>query len=171
MYKLPTCSLLGKGNEGSVSSPLQVRLIKFLGLQKYVMDNFIFKRKPPSKLSSYSEYCIRTVEGTPTLITDTPLQAPPGYTLHPALLEANHHSVPVCRLVPNNPVSDSVIVYAHGNASDMSDSYGYVERLAKQVESEYVIFDYSGYGESRVADVGEEVICGDLEIVLAWLGV
>lgn len=31
------------------------------------------------------------------------------------------------------------------------------------------MFDYSGYGESRETEVGEEIICGDLEIVLAWV--
>jgi fermentation-respiration switch protein FrsA (DUF1100 family) len=32
-----------------------------------------------------------------------------------------------------------------------------------------VVFDYTGYGESRKKEVGEEIICGDLQLVLAWL--
>lgn len=51
----------------------------------------------------------------------------------------------------------------------MSDSLAFVERLSQFVEAHYVIFDYTGYGESRVRDVGEEIICRDLEIVLAWV--
>ena len=30
-------------------SPLQVKLIKFLGLKNYFMDKFVFRRKPSSK--------------------------------------------------------------------------------------------------------------------------
>lgn len=32
-----------------------------------------------------------------------------------------------------------------------------------------MVFDYTGYGESRKKEVGEEIICGDLEVVMAWL--
>jgi fermentation-respiration switch protein FrsA (DUF1100 family) len=32
-----------------------------------------------------------------------------------------------------------------------------------------VVFDYTGYGQSRMPNVGEDVICKDLELVLAWL--
>lgn len=62
-----------------------------------------------------------------------------------------------------------VIIYAHGNSSDMSNSLMFVEGLSSHIDATYVIFDYSGYGESRVADVGEEIICKDLDIVLAWV--
>lgn len=58
MRKLPTCDLLSHGSEGclnSVDSPLQMKLIKYLGLKKYMIDNFIFKRKP----SSTSIYLLR----------------------------------------------------------------------------------------------------------------
>ena len=31
-------------------------------------------------------------------------------------------------------------------------------------------FDYTGYGVSRKKEVGEEIICGDMELVIAWTG-
>ena len=51
MKKLPMCSFLGNTQTGasSIDSPLQLKLINYLGLKKYMMDNFIFKRKPSSK--------------------------------------------------------------------------------------------------------------------------
>ena len=44
-----------------------------------------------------------------------------------------------------------VIIYAHGNSSDMSNSLMFVEGLSSHIDATYVIFDYSGYGDSRVA--------------------
>ena len=51
MHKFPVCSFLGNSQtaSSSVDSPLQLKLINYLGLKKYMMDNFIFKRKPSSK--------------------------------------------------------------------------------------------------------------------------
>jgi pimeloyl-ACP methyl ester carboxylesterase len=40
--------------------------------------------------------------------------------------------------------------------------------MVMHFKAEYITFDYTGYGESRKAHVGEEIICKDLEIVLAW---
>ena len=84
-------------------------------------------------------------------------------------METSSHSVPIVRLTPQHVAFQTTIVYAHGNASDMADSLVFIEYLSQLIMTEFVIFDYSGYGESRVLDVGEEVICKDLEIVLAWL--
>jgi hypothetical protein len=33
---------------GNVDSPLQLKLIKMFGLQSYLLENFVFRRKPPS---------------------------------------------------------------------------------------------------------------------------
>jgi pimeloyl-ACP methyl ester carboxylesterase len=60
-------------------------------------------------------------------------------------------------------------VYVHGNSSDITDSINFISLLTKFVHTEYIAFDYTGYGESRVSDVGEEIICRDLEIVLAHI--
>ncbi len=51
MRKLPTCTFLNNNSQKNMNcndSPLQMKLIKYLGLKKYMMDNFIFKRKPSS---------------------------------------------------------------------------------------------------------------------------
>lgn len=53
MRSLPTCTFLNKIGETpeSIDSPLQLKLISFLGLKNYMMENFIFKRKSASKLT------------------------------------------------------------------------------------------------------------------------
>ena len=52
------CNILGSGSvkkkqyhndHAERDSPLQVQLIKFLGLKNYFMDKFVFRRKPSSK--------------------------------------------------------------------------------------------------------------------------
>lgn len=34
----------------SIDSPLQVRLVKMLGLKNYLLDKFVFRRKPSCNL-------------------------------------------------------------------------------------------------------------------------
>lgn len=70
--------------------------------------------------------------------------------------------MPIARLIPKTRNNNCTIVYAHGNASDMTDSLAFVEMLSQLIQAEYVIFDYTGYGESRVPEVGEEIICKDM---------
>lgn len=50
----------------------------------------------------------------------------------------------------HNIGNNNVIIYAHGNGSDMSDSLMFIDRLSQHIHTEYVVFDYTGYGESRV---------------------
>ena len=33
---------------GTVDSPLQIQLVKMLGLKNYLLDKFVFRRKSPS---------------------------------------------------------------------------------------------------------------------------
>lgn len=54
------------------------------------------------------------------------------------------------------------IIYSHGNSSDLADSLIFIEKISQKLMAEFIIYDYSGYGESRVRDVGEETICEDL---------
>ena len=60
--------------------------------------------------------------------------------------------MPVCRLVPVNPTNNHTIIYAHGNASDMMDSVRMIENVAVKLGIEFVVFDYTGYGCSRVSE-------------------
>ena len=52
MRKLATCTFLNNATENleSLDSPLQMKLISYLGLKKYMIENFVFKRKPSSIL-------------------------------------------------------------------------------------------------------------------------
>jgi len=66
--------------------------------------------------------------------------------------------VPVAKLIPTNLKEDQLVptvVYAHGNSSDLGDSLDYISLMAPKFKAEWVIFDYSGYGESRRSEVGE----------------
>lgn len=115
------------------------------------------------------EYLIRKKDDKATIFTEDEYFPPLGYLIETTILETSNHSVPICRLIPKNATNSKVIIYAHGNASDMSDSLAFVEKMASLLRMQYIIFDYTGYGESRVFQVGEEIIKDDLEIVLAWL--
>jgi fermentation-respiration switch protein FrsA (DUF1100 family) len=100
-------------------------------------------------------------------------QPPDYYRSEVAIIEKEGHSVPVVRLFPIRMEEGErlpCIVYAHGNSSDLGDSLRFIHAMTGKFKAEYVAFDFTGYGESRVSSVGEEVICGDLEMVLAWLG-
>lgn len=48
--------------------------------------------------------------------------------------------------------SSTVIIYAHGNSMDLVDSLKAVEKVSEQLNLQFVVFDYTGYGCS----VGEE---------------
>lgn len=60
-------------------------------------------------------------------------------------------------------------MYSHGNSSDLSDALIFLEGLALHYGVNVLGYDYSGYGQSRAAVIGEETIVRDLELVLAWL--
>jgi hypothetical protein len=40
----------------------------------------------------------------------------------------------------------TVIIYAHGNSMDMVDSLKAVEKVSEQLNVQFVVFDYTGYG-------------------------
>jgi pimeloyl-ACP methyl ester carboxylesterase len=60
------------------------------------------------------------------------------------------------------------IIYAHGNSSDLGSSLAFISKMVVHFKAEYIAFDYTGYGASRITHVGEEIITSDLEMVLAW---
>lgn len=74
MHKLPTCDFFSQDSincSDSVDSPLQLKLINYLGLKQYMIDKFIFKRKPSSIHPLTSEYFIRKKDNTNTLFNET----------------------------------------------------------------------------------------------------
>lgn len=61
MRKLITCSLLNdtcKQGE-SVDSPMQLKLINYLGVKKYMIEKFIFRRKEPGNPFLNLGYALR----------------------------------------------------------------------------------------------------------------
>ena len=78
------------------------------------------------------------------------------------IIEKANHSVPVMVLTPTKHQPRHTIIYSHGNASDMSDSLWFMERVSRSIYAEFVVYDYSGYGASRLAQVDEKIICEDL---------
>ena len=78
-------------------------------------------------------------------------EVPEDYEIQLEILEKDQNSVPVCRLKPTKKALPLTIVYVHGNSEDLLDSLWFAIRLSSIVKAEFVIFDYSGYGDSRVA--------------------
>lgn len=66
------------------------------------------------------------------------------------ILQDSSHSVPVIKITPPNIAYPFTIVYAHGNSSDLYDSLLFVERMTKVLSAQFIIFDYTGYGCSKV---------------------
>ncbi len=58
------------------------------------------------------------------------------------------------RLIPEKSEKHMCIIYAHGNSSDLSDSIKFIDRMAQKFRAEFVVFDYSGYGESNISNTG-----------------
>lgn len=56
----------------TTDSPLQIKLITMLGLNKYFLDRFVFKRKIPSIHPLTLEYYIRKIKSNNTLLIDGP---------------------------------------------------------------------------------------------------
>lgn len=56
MRSLTTCSFLNNYGDcpQSIDSPIQIKLINMLGLKNYVIENFIFRRKPTSNYLTYT---------------------------------------------------------------------------------------------------------------------
>ena len=85
------------------------------------------------------------------------------------ILTTSTASIPLVRLSPKNKKASSVIIFSHGNGSDLSHSAYFIKSLSYLHEVEYVAYDYSGYGESEIKETTPESFCNDLEAVLAWV--
>lgn len=62
----------------------------------------------------------------------------------------------------------SLIIFSHGNGSDLTQSLEFISSLAEIHEAEYIAYDYTGYGRSALKKTTAEGICNDLETVIAW---
>ena len=85
------------------------------------------------------------------------------------ILNSLRVSIPIIHLLPKNKKSQSVIVFSHGNGSDLSQSMNFISSIAEMHEAEFVTYDYSGYGQSEIKNTTTSSICDDLENIIAWL--
>ena len=61
------------------------------------------------------------------------------------------------------------MIYAHGNSEDLIDSLRFARKMSGLLKIEFVIFDYSSYGDSQLTSSSESIFCRDLEVVLGWV--
>jgi len=61
-----------------------------------------------------------------------------------------------------------VVIYSHGNASDLSDVYHYIEKLALLYNVSFLSYDYRGYGLSRFFKPSEASSYEDLEAMISF---
>jgi alpha/beta superfamily hydrolase len=74
--------------------------------------------------------------------------------------------VPVVHFPLTNPSRSTLIVYSHGNGSDLNNVYHLARRLYELYGVAVVAYDYTGYGESRQERGSFEE---DIRTVLAWV--
>ena len=74
--------------------------------------------------------------------------------------------MPVLWLKSPNNKTGLTIVYSHGNSSDMSDSFKFMLRCLRAHSYDAIVYDYTGYGASKINNTDEQTICRDLEAVI-----
>ena len=76
-------------------------------------------------------------------------------------------------LSPKDKAIKSIVIFSHGNGSDLAQSLSFISSLAEMHfdshSTAFVGYDYSGYGQSTITKTTTTSICEDLENVLAWL--
>ena len=85
---------------------------------------------------------------------------------HLQFLERDGSSVPIVHFPLTNPSRSTLIVYSHGNGSDLNNVYHLARRLYELYGVAVVAYDYTGYGESRQERGSFEE---DIRTVLAWV--
>ena len=75
---------------------------------------------------------------------------------------------PVIYIKSKNLKNDKVILYSHGNSSDLSKVWKFSMNLAAIYEIDVVSYDYTGYGLSPNKS-SEKEICNDAEHVLSFV--
>jgi dienelactone hydrolase len=62
-----------------------------------------------------------------------------------------------------------LVVFSHGNASDLGDVYFFGERLIMQYDVDFLAYDYTGYGLGKnTFEISEKQIYDDLQNVLSF---
>lgn len=62
-----------------------------------------------------------------------------------------------------------MVIYSHGNASDLGDVYFFAEKLSALYTLDILIYDYTGYGIGKGKyDITEQKIYDDLQSLIAF---
>lgn len=85
---------------------------------------------------------------------------------HLRFLERDGCSIPILYFPLTSPERSTVIVYSHGNGSDLNHVYDVARKLFEMYGVAVVAYDYTGYGESRLDRGSFEQ---DIKTVLAWV--
>lgn len=97
--------------------------------------------------------------------------APFGFSLKSYIINGARSSIPLIKLKPLNEKANSVIIFSHGNGSDLSQCIDVICSLAEIHYATFIAYDYTGYGQSSIKDATSQTICDDLETLIAWLNV
>ena len=74
-------------------------------------------------------------------------------------------------------MSGLTMVYSHGNSSNLELSFQIVEMMARKYPIDFIVYDYTGYGNGCVKPekfiennhkLSDKSICSDLMEVIKW---
>lgn len=93
---------------------------------------------------------------------------PEKYTHEVAVLDSDSHSIPLVLLsLTNRAHYLATLIYSHGNSSDLSQSLTFVSAMAQlHPYLDFIVYDYTGYGQSKLTQMTQESICSDLKTVM-----
>lgn len=90
---------------------------------------------------------------------------------HPVAEEADFTAADGTRLhgwYAEHPAPRAVVLYAHGNAGNISHRYDVLRTLFDELKVSVLMFDYRGYGKSE-GDPSEDGVLADARAARAWL--
>lgn len=116
-------------------------------------------------------YEIETVDGQYVIQTPEVFIPCYFYTHKVHIIEEDKSSIPLVHLkLRDRSKYQGTIIYSHGNSSDMYHSLYFINKFAVNSPFlDYVVYDYTGYGKSKIAEINHNSICRDLELVIKYL--
>lgn len=76
--------------------------------------------------------------------------------------------VPIIHLKNSCCTDNHVVIYSHGNASDLSDVFSYIQKLSLLYNINFIAYDYRGYGIQKTFKPSEGSTFEDIETVLTF---
>lgn len=68
---------------------------------------------------------------------------------HRVLLVKDQEALCSCAVIHISCRSDKVILFSHGNASDLQDVFSFGFHLSELYAADVILYDYTGYGYSK----------------------